>query len=131
MVIASRYLKGAKSFDDDIITGFGNWMFTGIINLLFRVHYTDALVIFRAYRRDLVDRLEINREAKFLKLAERAGILIGWEPQLSIRCAKRGLRVMEVPGDEPAKIHGKRKMRPFKSGSVMLAQIIYEIFVWR
>lgn len=48
-----------------------------------------------------------------------------------LKGAKRGLRVMEVPGDEPAKIHGKRKMQPFKSGSVMLAQIIYEIFVWR
>ncbi|MFH0772382.1 MAG: glycosyltransferase family 2 protein [Candidatus Omnitrophota bacterium] len=131
MVIVSRYAKGAKSLDDDFLTRFGNWMFTTMINVLFRARYYDALVIFRAYKTDLIDRLDINKEAKFLKMAERAGILIGWEPQLSIRCAKKKLKVAEIPGDEPARIYGKRKMRPFKSGSVMLAQIIYELFVWR
>ena len=50
MVIASRYLSPAKSYDDDIFTGFGNSMFTTIINLLFRTHYNDTLVGFRAYR---------------------------------------------------------------------------------
>jgi len=131
MVIVSRYTKGAKSYDDDWLTRFGNWMFTTMINVLFRAHYDDALVIFRAYKTDLVNELDINEEAKFLKAAERAGILIGWEPQLSIRCAKKKLKVAEIPGDEPARIYGKRKMRPFRSGSVMLAQILYEIFVWR
>jgi hypothetical protein len=28
MVIVSRYLNEAKSEDDDIITAFGNWLFT-------------------------------------------------------------------------------------------------------
>lgn len=131
MVILSRYAKGAKSLDDDAITKFGNWMFTTMINILFGAQYTDALGIYRAYKKEIIDKLEINQEAKFLKLAERAGILIGWEPQLSIRCAKRKLKVTEIPGDEPARIYGVRKMRPFRSGSIMLAQIIYEIFVWR
>ena len=31
MVICSRYCGGAKSEDDDIVTAFGNWMFTRII----------------------------------------------------------------------------------------------------
>ena len=131
MVILSRYAKGAKSLDDDIVTKFGNWMFTTMINVLFGARYTDALGIYRAYKKDLINKLHIDREAQFLKLAERRGILIGWEPQLSIRCAKRRLRVTEIPGDEPARIYGERKMRPFASGSIMLAQIVYEIFVWR
>ena len=131
MVIVSRYAKGARSYDDDWLTRFGNWMFTTMINVLFRAHYDDALVIFRAYKTDLINKLEINKDAKFIRAAERAGILIGWEPQLSIRCDKRKLKVAEIPGDEPARIHGHRKMRPFRSGSVMLVQILYEIFVWR
>lgn len=131
MVIVSRYAKGAKSFDDDIITRFGNWMFTSMINIIFGINYTDALVIFRAYKKGLIHSLEIDKEAKFLKFAEQRGILIGWEPQLSIRCAKRKLEVAEIPGDEPARIYGMRKMRPFRSGFVMLVQIIYETFVWR
>jgi len=131
MVIVSRYAKGAKSYDDDWVTRFGNWMFTTMINMLFRAHYDDALVIFRAYKTDLIRKLDMNKDAKFIEAAEKAGILIGWEPQLSIRCAKRKLKVAEIPGDEPVRIYGTRKMRPFKSGSVMLAQILYEIFVWR
>lgn len=130
MVIVSRYTKGAKSLDDDIVTKFGNWMFTTMINILFGGHYTDALVIFRAYKADLVKRLKANREPRFMKTAEKAGILIGWEPQLSIRCAKKKLKVVEIPGDEPARIYGKRKMNPLKTGSVMLLEILYEIFVW-
>ena len=31
MVIVSRYLDDAKSDDDDIITRFGNWLFTKTI----------------------------------------------------------------------------------------------------
>src|SRR3989338_904785 len=33
MVIVSRYAKGAKSADDDAITGFGNWLFRTMINI--------------------------------------------------------------------------------------------------
>lgn len=131
MVIVSRYLGQAKSHDDDAITKFGNWMFTAMINVLFGGNYTDALGIYRAYKTDIIKRFDIGKDAKFLHLAERTGILIGWEPKLSIRCAKRKARVIEIPGDEPARIYGERKMRPFRSGSIMLAQIIYEIFVWR
>ncbi|MFZ8318559.1 glycosyltransferase, partial [Staphylococcus aureus] len=35
MVVASRYLPPAKSEDDDLLTGFGNWFFTKTVNLLF------------------------------------------------------------------------------------------------
>ena len=131
MVIVSRYMGKAISHDDDAVTKFGNWMFTKMINLLYDARYTDALGIYRAYKTDLVKKFEIDRDAKVLHLAERSGILIGWEPKLSIRCAKKKARVLEIPGDEPARIYGKRKMRPFRSGSILLVQILHEIFVWR
>lgn len=131
MVIVSRYLQGARSYDDDIVTRFGNWMFTTMINLCFGGSFTDALVIFRAYKKDVIEKLEISKKISFLEWAQIKGILVSWEPQLSIRCAKKKLRYAEIPGDEPARIYGKRKIQPFKSGSVMLAQIIYEIFCWR
>ena len=37
MVIVSRYLGKAKSDDDDLLTGFGNWLFTKTVNILSRV----------------------------------------------------------------------------------------------
>ena len=53
MVIASRYLGSAKSEDDDIATSFGNWLFTRTVNILHRGNYTDVMVIFRAYRKNV------------------------------------------------------------------------------
>src|SRR3954471_17006906 len=43
MVVASRYYGDATSEDDDLLTGFGNWMFTTTINVLHGGHYTDAM----------------------------------------------------------------------------------------
>ena len=54
MVIASRYAKSAKSEEDDMVTAFGNWLFTTMINILFKGHYTDTLVIFRAWQKELL-----------------------------------------------------------------------------
>lgn len=116
MVIVSRYKEGARSQDDDPVTKFGNWMFTAIINLLFRGHYTDSLVMFRAWKKELFHLCSID-------LATTMG---GIEPQLSIRCAKRKLRVAEIPGDEPKRIGGIRKMHPLRNGLGILLLIAKE-----
>lgn len=131
MVIASRYFKGAKSQDDDLVTAFGNWLFTRTINLLHGGHYTDALVIFRAYKTKLIYDLELNKEDGF-KLAEKLfDTLISWEPLLSVRAAKCKLKVSEIPGDEPARIGGERKLKILKWGAAYYFQFLREVFCWR
>src|SRR2546423_2421810 len=62
MVIASRYKPPARSADDDWVTAFGNWLFTRTVNLLHGGRYTDAMVIFRAYRKSLVRDLELDQD---------------------------------------------------------------------
>ena len=62
MVIASRYLGEAKSLDDDLVTRFGNWLFTKTVNVLHGGRYTDAMVIYRIYRTKLFFELE-NRDS--------------------------------------------------------------------
>lgn len=129
MVIVSRYKDGAKSEDDDVLTGFGNWMFTAVINLFFGGHYTDSLVMFRAYRKGLIGELKLKERIAFMEWGERTlGALSGWEPQLSIRCAKRKRKVDEIPGDEPKRIGGERKITPFRSGAVLCLLILWEFF---
>lgn len=114
MVVASRHLPGASSDDDDAVTGFGNWMFTAMINLLFGANVTDTLVMFRAYRKSLVQELSMDtRDPAF-------------EPQLSIRCAVHGKRVAEIPAAEPKRIGGERKMRIFANGWAILKLIYFE-----
>ena len=117
MVIASRYLPGAKSEDDDTVTAFGNWMFTKMINLAFSATYTDTLCMFRIWKKDL-----------FYKSINMCVELSGLEPNLCIRAAKFKLKVAEVPGDEPARIGGIRKMSPLVNGTGILLTILLEYF---
>ncbi len=116
MVIASRHAGGAKSYDDDIITAFGNWMFTTLTNLLFRAKYTDTLVMYRIFKKEIVEKLGIKTRSP------------AWGTQMCIRCAKKKLKVADIPADEPPRIGGKRKMKPFANGVQELSMIIGELF---
>jgi len=131
MVIASRYAAGAKSEDDDVVTGFGNWLFTRTVNCLHGGRYTDVMVIYRAYRKQIVFDLELHKEEGF-KLAEKLfRTQISWEPLLSVRAAKRKLKCTEMPGDEPPRIGGERKLQVLKWGAAYYFQFFREVFFWR
>ncbi len=131
MVIVSRYAQGAKSYDDDAVTGFGNKLFTGLINLLHGGHYTDAMVIYRAYRRNLIYELDLDKNSSY-ELEERLfGTRISWEPLLSIRAAKRKLKLADIPGDEPARTGGERKLQVLRWGAAYMFEIIREVFIWK
>ena len=131
MVIVSRYLGQAKSYDDDPITGFGNKLFTKTINLLHGAKYTDAMVIFRAYKKQLIYDLELNQEEGFAKAEKIFRTKISWEPLLSVRAAKRKLKIGEIPGDEPPRIGGERKLKVLKWGAAYYFQFLREVFFWR
>ena len=116
LVIGSRYREGAKSDDDDWLTAVGNWLFTAIVNLLFRTQYTDVLVGFRAYRREQALRLDLDAPG------------LSWPCQTSTRFARAGLRVTEILAHEPARIGGKRKMMPFRTG-MQITKLILRDFL--
>ncbi len=131
MVIASRYADGAKSYDDDLVTAFGNWLFTKTINVLHGSRYTDALVMYRAFKKELVYTLDLHKNESY-QLEERLfHTTISWDPLLSVRCAKKKLRVCDIPGDEPVRIGGKRKLQILRWGAAYYFQFIKEKFTWR
>jgi len=128
MVIVSRYARGAESLDDDLMTKFGNWVLTGLVNLLHGGRYTDGMVIYRAYRRDLVYELGLDRDEPY-RFAERLfGTRVSWEPLLSVRASRWRKSCAEIPGDEPARIGGVRKLQPFRWGGAYVYQIVSEVF---
>jgi glycosyltransferase involved in cell wall biosynthesis len=131
MVIASRYFGDAKSEDDDLVTAFGNWLFTKTVNVLHGGNYTDVMVIFRAYRKQLVYDLELHSEEPYRLVERLFGTKISWEPLLSVRAAKRRLKVAEIPGDEPARIGGVRKLQILRWGAAYYFQFWRELFMWR
>lgn len=130
MVIVSRYAEGAKSYDDDAVTGFGNWLFTNSINLFHGGHYTDAMVIYRIYHKSLIRTLDLDRDESYSFEEDLFRTNISWEPLLSIRAAKRKLKVAEIPGDEPARDGGERKLQVLKWGAAYYWQILREKFIW-
>lgn len=131
MVIASRYLPGAGSDDDDWLTAFGNWLFTRTVNLLHGGRYTDAMVIFRAYRKQLVYDLELDQDRWYRTPEWLFRTRISWEPMLSARAARRGLRIAEIPGREPPRVGGERKLQVWRWGAAYYFQFLRDVFCWR
>lgn len=131
MVIASRYLPPAKSADDTWLTGLGNWGFTTLINILHRGRYTDAMGIYRAYKKDLIYELDLHKPESFTTEEKLFGCRVSWEPLLSVRALKRRLKIAEIPGDEPPRIGGVEKRLIWRWGAAFLYEIIREVFWWK
>ena len=134
MVIASRYLPPAQSADDDLMTAFGNWLFTRSINVLhgraWSRPYTAAMVMYRIYRTKLFYELDLDKEESYAP-EKWFGTILGIEPLLSIRAAKRKVKIGEIPEDEPARIGGARKLQPFRWGGAYMSQVWRELWFWK
>jgi uncharacterized membrane protein YdjX (TVP38/TMEM64 family) len=131
LVIGSRYLPGAHSDDDDLLTAFGNWLFTTTVNLLHGARYSDVMVILRAFRKSLVEELDLLDENAYALPERLFGTVISWEPLMSVRAAKHGARVAEVPADEPCRIGGERKLQMWRWGAAYYFQFWRELWFWR
>ena len=131
LVIGSRYLGGAKSEDDDFTTAFGNWLFTKTINVLHRASYTDAMVIYRAFKRQLVHELDLDQEEAYALPERMFHTIISWEPLMSVRAAKRKKKIAEVAAFEPARIGGERKLQILRWGAAYYFQFWRELWFWR
>ncbi|MHB1606648.1 MAG: glycosyltransferase family 2 protein [Leptospirales bacterium] len=131
LVIGSRYLDDAKSEDDDMVTGFGNWLFTRTINLLHGGHYTDSMVIYRAFKKQLIYDLDLDKEESYALPERLFGTVISWEPLMSVRAAKKRKRIAEVAVGEPPRIGGERKLQIFRWGAAYYFQFWRELWFWK
>jgi glycosyltransferase involved in cell wall biosynthesis len=129
MVIASRYMPPAKSYDDDFLTRIGNWGFTFLISFLFSHKFTDSMTIYRIYRTNLFTDLKLDQDFGYWpeKLFRSK---VGLEPLLSMRAAKKKLKIADIPSDEDARKHGVRKLQPFRWGAIILLQVFTEFIFW-
>lgn len=131
LVIASRYGETVQSLDDDFITSFGNWLFTKTINVLHGASFDDAMTIFRAFRRDLIYELDLDKEESYTLPEKMFGTTISWEPLMSVRAAKRKLRIANIPVGEPQRIGGERKLQIFRWGAAYYFQFWRELWFWK
>ena len=131
LVIGSRYLGSAKSEDDDIVTAFGNWLFTRTVNILHGGKYTDAMVILRAFKKSIIFDLDLDKDISYRLPEKLFRTVISWEPLMSVRAAKAKMKVTEIPFDEPKRIGGERKLQILKWGAAYYFQFFWEIFNWK
>lgn len=131
LVIASRYLGDASSEDDSLISGFGNWLFTGTVNFLFRAKYTDALVIYRAFDKNIIKYLGLDKDDDFTfveKVFFNPSRTLSWEPVLAVLAHKYGYKIGEIPASEPARIGGEAKVKYVQWGGAIYLQFWLEYF---
>ncbi|MET0385952.1 MAG: glycosyltransferase family 2 protein [Polyangiales bacterium] len=136
MVIASRYKDGARSYDDTLLSGFGNRFFT-LTTACFGFPYSDAMVMYRGFRRDLPTKLglDVRRSRPYERTLGR---YVSWEPLMSIRAAKAQLHIAEVGFDEPRRLdqQGAGLLLPatriyhFRAGFACLVQLAAETVRW-
>ena len=113
LVVVSRYLPPARSHDDTWVTAFGNRMFTALLRHLGPLRVTDALNIYRGFRRSLLDLPDFDR------------LCIGpvLEPLTTGLANLLRLKYTEIPGDEPRRIGGESKMKVIYNGSCILLMV--------
>ncbi len=120
MAVASRFMKGARSDDQEVwmpIRGFGNKGFTWLMNILWGGHLTDSINGFRAIKRD-----------NFLQLApDSKGF--GIEFQLSIRALKLKYKIAEIPTYEGDRIGGESTARTFATGWYFIKLLLRELLL--
>lgn len=126
IVIASRYFGGQKSEDDDVASTIANSFLTGLINLLFSTKYTDAIGMYKAFKRRHLYELGIDQ-----KRNEHSEIM------LTTRGARYGLKIMEISSKELPRIgvQGSRAhpgpFGKYRSGFFILGTILRDaIFYW-
>lgn len=110
----SRFLNGGGSDDLTIGRRLGNLMLSSLVNLLFRTRYTDLCYGYNAFWAHHLDTL--------------APGCSGFEVEtlMSIRAAKAGLRVHEIPSYERCRLHGTSNLRTFRDGWRILKTIVRE-----
>ena len=88
------------------------------------------MVIYRAYKRSVIDRLDLLNDEAYSLVEWLYGTKISWEPLLSARAAKAKLKISEIPGDEPDRIGGVRKLQVFRWGAAYYHQFFRELWYW-
>lgn len=125
LIIGSRYMPPAKSYDDDYISKFGNWYFSKLISIISKHKYCDAMVGYRTFSSTLVIKMELLSNSKLWFPEKWLSTSLGWDPLISTLAPLIGVSISEVPISEPARIGGEVKKQTIKWGIGYTLQILY------
>jgi glycosyltransferase involved in cell wall biosynthesis len=113
-VKGSRFAAGGGSSDITFTRRLGNSFFCALVNAMYGTKYTDLCYGYNAFWRRCLPAIKIDCD--------------GFEVEtlMSIRAARAGLRVTEVPSFEEERMHGASNLRTFRDGFRVLRTILRE-----
>ena len=115
-VFASRYEKDCGSEDDTLITFIGNYIFTFLGKIFFKLKITDILYTFVMARTSCAKKL--NLKSKDFSFCV----------ELPIKAQRAGFRICTSKSLERPRIAGKKKVNAFKDGTKILFSMIKLFF---
>ena len=118
-VFASRYEVNCSSEDDTIITLIGNYFFTKLGNIFFKLPITDILYTFVIGK---------TKSAQKLKLKEKK---FGLCVELPIKARLKNMKILTSKSHERKRYSGTKKVNAFKDGFLILVTMIKLFFIKR
>ncbi len=116
-IFGTRYEKDCGSDDDTIITLIGNFIFTKIGILFFRLNITDILYTYLMGK---------TSKAKDLKLKSKD---FKFCVELPIKAQRKGHKLVTSKAYERSRIGGKKKVNAFRDGLIILMYMIKLFFI--
>ena len=116
-IFASRYQAASGSEDDTIITLVGNYIFTYIGKIFFRLNISDILYTF------IIGKTE---QANILDLKQKD---FSFCVELPIKAKKMKMQLGNINSYERKRIAGKKKVNAFKDGFLILKHMIRLFFM--
>jgi len=116
LVFASRYLRGAGSDDDTILTKIGNYIFSFLGNIFFSLKLSDILYTF-----------VLGKTVSFKKLDLKSNDFC-FCVEMPIKASRFGMNIIDTPSYERKRIGGEKKVSEFKDGFKILLFMIKSFF---
>lgn len=125
-VKGSRFLDGGGSSDLTRLRRTGNRVLNGIVNVNYREHFSDLCYGYMAFWRDVLPyfALQAGEESDGPQWGDGFEI----ETLLNVRASRAGLKILEVPSFEHARVHGASNLHAFSDGLRVLRIIARERF---
>ena len=116
-IFASRYQTNSGSEDDTIVTLIGNYIFTYIGKIFFKLNISDILYTFIIGKTDQANKLELNQKD------------FSFCVELPIKAKKMKMQLGCINSYERKRIAGKKKVNAFKDGFLILKHMIKLYFM--
>ena len=116
-IFASRYDANSGSDDDTILTLVGNYIFTYIGKIFFKLNISDILYTFIIGKTEQSKKLDLNQKD------------FSFCVELPIKAKKMKMQLGRMNSHERKRIAGKKKVNAFKDGFLILKYMIKLFFM--